>query len=176
MKIWYDAEFEENGVSIIPISLGMVSEDGRELYLVNKEYIESYMLKESYEWRGQQSVVFDWLCDNVIEPIVRDWPELTAYEDWGPEIWNFISDNGKYLERDQIELWGWYAAYDHVMLAQIWGPMIQLPKPIPMFTKEIENDRRGRERLLRDHHKYPEHNALADAKYQRDMHCEWLGM
>jgi hypothetical protein len=174
MKYYYDCEFEENGTCIIPISIGFVSEDNRELYLVNKGYIESYKNLESYEWRGQQSTVFPWLCENVIDPIIHSDTELTPYEQWGEKVWAFISDNGKYLERDQIELWGWYAAYDHVMLAQIYGPMIQLPKPIPMFTKEIENDRRGQRKIWRDSEKYPLHNALADAKYQKYMHGDWL--
>ena len=36
MKIFYDTEFIENGRTIELISIGMVAEDGRELYLVNQ--------------------------------------------------------------------------------------------------------------------------------------------
>ena len=36
-----------------------------------------------------------------------------------------------------MELWAWYAAYDHVVLAQLWGAMPALPRAIPRFTKDL---------------------------------------
>ena len=47
-----------------------------------------------------------------------------------------------------MELWAWYAAYDHVVLAQLWGPMPALPREIPRFTKDLRQlwDDRGRPR------------------------------
>mgnify|MGYP003291323402 CR=1 FL=1 len=38
---------------------------------------------------------------------------------------------------EELELWAWYAAYDHVALAQIWGRMPDLPREIPRFTKDL---------------------------------------
>ena len=38
---------------------------------------------------------------------------------------------------EPIELWAWIAAYDHVVLAQLWGDMRALPRPIPRFTHEL---------------------------------------
>ncbi len=45
-----------------------------------------------------------------------------------------------------MELWAWYAAYDHVALAQLWGAMPALPREIPRYTKELRQlwDDRGR--------------------------------
>ena len=45
-----------------------------------------------------------------------------------------------------MELWAWYAAYDHVALAQLWGAMPALPRAIPRFTKDLRQlwDDRGR--------------------------------
>ena len=63
-----------------------------------------------------------------------------------------------------IELWAWYAAYDHVALAQLWGAMPALPREIPRFTKDLRQlwDDRGRPPL-------PEvsgrHDALVDARH-----------
>lgn len=37
-KVWYDFEFHEDGVVIEPISLGMVDEGSRELYIVNTSF------------------------------------------------------------------------------------------------------------------------------------------
>ena len=63
------------------------------------------------------------------------------------------------------ELWAWYAAYDHVVLAQLWGDMTALPRFIPRFTKEL--------RQFWEDAEYPpipdagpdQHHALADAKF-----------
>ena len=50
---------------------------------------------------------------------------------------------------EQLELWAWYAAYDHVVLAQLWGAMPALPREIPRFTKDLRQlwDDRGRPTL-----------------------------
>jgi hypothetical protein len=64
----------------------------------------------------------------------------------------------------EVELWAWYASYDHVALAQLWGSMPELPRAIPRFTKEL--------RQLWEDSGYPpipgsgpeQHHALADAR------------
>ena len=63
------------------------------------------------------------------------------------------------------QLWAWYGAYDHVVLCQLWGPMIALPDGVPMFTNDLKQEavRLGDPEL-------PEqpagvHNALADAHH-----------
>ena len=38
---------------------------------------------------------------------------------------------------EEIELWAWFAAYDHVALGQLWGAMPALPRAIPRFTREL---------------------------------------
>jgi hypothetical protein len=64
-----------------------------------------------------------------------------------------------------VELWAWIAAYDHVVLCQLWGAMPALPRPIPRFTRELRQrwEDAGRPRLPaapRD-----AHDALADARH-----------
>ncbi len=175
MKYFIDTEFEENGTTIIPVSLGIKAEDGRELYLINREYMSTYYNLESYQWRGIQSEPSSWLHNNVLQLISKEDTEKfgVPYEKWGSIIQTFISKNGKYKSRNEIELWGWYSAYDHVLLAQIYGPMINLPEPIPMFTNDLETIRNEQEVLERDLNKFPEHNALSDAKYQEDLYWHW---
>lgn len=169
MKYFYDFEFEENGCIIAPISLGIVSEDNRELYLIDADYFAQ--LGRNKEQPNK------WLKQNVINPIALDPNNGYAWHRrrWWPQIvLEFISDEGKYTSRDQIELWGYYAAYDHVCLAQLWGPMINLPEPIPMFTHEIMQLRQGQSLPPRDLQLLPEHNALADAKYQKFVYEDWV--
>ena len=52
MKYFIDWEFLENGKTLIPISFGAVAEDGREIYLINKELATDFKNGEPYLWRG----------------------------------------------------------------------------------------------------------------------------
>jgi hypothetical protein len=66
---------------------------------------------------------------------------------------------------ERIELWAWYAAYDHVALAQLWGNMPALPRELPRFTKELRQlwDDRGRPPL--PNAEADRHDALVDARH-----------
>lgn len=172
MRYFYDFEFEEDGLAIIPISLGMVAEDGRELYLVNHGYMDSWRYGETFFWKGHESKPFPWLIDNVLSHItdadVREFGE--DYDRWGSRVQEFISNQGKINDRKEVELWGYYSAYDHVALAQMFGPMINLPKPIPMFTNDLMTIRRGREITFSPE---KEHHALYDAKWNMKVWKTW---
>ena len=166
-RYFYDFEFEEDGTTIIPISLGMTSEDGRDLYLVNRGYMQSYIDLEGYEWRGHPSVLTNWLCINVCDHISQE--DINTYgvdyDDWGPIVLDFISDGGTYFERKNVELWGYYVSYDHVALAQIFGPMIKLPQPIPMFSHDLKTEIIKDRKI--DFKPEIEHHALYDAKWNK---------
>jgi hypothetical protein len=166
MRYWYDWEFDENGQTIKPISLGMVAEDGRELYLVNESYfkqMEKGLVKPN-----------PWVIENVIKKISPEARNFygRALNNFGEIVLKFISDNGKYRERYEVELWGHFAAYDHVALAQLFGPMINLPKPIPMFTNDDMTIRGLQEPPFRPAD-MPEHDALMDAKFQKLQWEKW---
>jgi hypothetical protein len=64
-----------------------------------------------------------------------------------------------------LELWAWYAAYDHVVLAQLWGRMPALPREIPRFSKDLRQlwDDRGRPPL--PDAEAQRHDALIDARH-----------
>ncbi len=177
MKYWYDTEFESDDSTIIPISIGIVSEDDRELYLINKEYMQSVIDLEGYYWRGHASTPSKWLWDNVIDKIPQKDVEQYGvdYDDWGPIIQNFLSDKNRYLQREDIELWAHFSAYDHVMLAQVYGEMINLPKPIPMWSHDDMQIRNGQHTPFRDLAIYPEHSAIADARFQKYQYECWIG-
>lgn len=170
MRYWYDWEFFENGHTITPISVGIVAEDGRELYMINLSFYNQR------GWRGAVSYqTSPWIEENVMAYITKEDVEKhgIAHSFMHKEILNFISDSGKIKSRKDVELWGYYAAYDHVCLAQLWGPMINLPEPIPMFTHEIMNlaPSDGVKPLRRT----AEHHALNDAKYQKEIWELWSG-
>lgn len=170
----YDFEFLEDGRTIDPISIGMVCDDGREYYAVNRDMPVRRIRKHQ------------WLMGNVVPHLPQ------PHGDWRlhmPKRWLFNYRDPAVKPRKQIaaevaafiqatpepELWANYGAYDHVALAQLWGPMIALPAGVPMFTKDIQQER---DRLGLAWDELPkqagtEHNALADARHNQTIR-RWL--
>lgn len=175
MKIFYDTEFLEDGRTIQLISIGMVAEDGRELYAVNEN-----INVESLHGRicGHQ-----WLMENVIPslPLRKSNGHGAHSRLSGPyKGWFFLDmdDNTVMpprmirnqvrdfiLATPDVELWAWYAAYDHVALAQLFGRMIDLPEGVPMWTNDLRQEvhRLGNPNLPEQGE--GKHNALADARH-----------
>lgn len=184
-KIWYDTEFLEDGRTIDLISIGMVAGDGREYYAVNSDANWDLIRKN------------DWLVRNVVPSLpVTGRTSLDAYlknhpnsfprpsiDLVGPDIrdtrvkphWVIANEvRDLILATPDPQLWAWYAAYDHVALAQLWGRMIDLPKGVPMWTNDLKQEC---ERLgnpdLPSLPGVKEHNALSDAREVAFRH-EWL--
>lgn len=166
----YDTEFLEDGRTIDLISIGMVDDRGRELYLINREA----------PWH--RIAERPWLVENVLPSLPR--AEVTPTNPCGinfehllvvphaviaAEVADFIL--GKHPDLDPsdeglpVELWAWYGAFDHVALAWLFGPMIDLPQGIPMFTHDIRQwaSQLGDVRLPKQTDGV--HNALEDARF-----------
>lgn len=169
--IWYDTEFHERGPAhpIDLISIGMIREDGEELYLVNGE-MDFYAA-----WRH------DWLRENVMEqlPLARD-PDGIMEDDGldfdHPAVVsraNIASQVSDFLKVPRLKLWAWYGAYDHVVLAQLFGRMIDLPGHVPMFTHDLKQEATRLHAPELPSQPAGEHNALADARHLRDR-AQWL--
>jgi hypothetical protein len=118
-RYFYDCEFIEDGRVIDLVSIGMVDERGREFYAVSTEFDDTHALP--------------WVRRNVLDklpsPGDRAW---RSRERIRADLYEFMTGPG-----EEIELWAWYAAYDHVALAQLWGAMPELPREIPRFTKDL---------------------------------------
>lgn len=176
MRIYYDTEFLEDGRTIDLISIGMVAADGRELYLINEGVEEDPLYTRIRRDR--------WLMDNVVRHLpLRN--ALTMPDAQFPG--HFRLDTGdnrivslRYIRNavrefilgtDQPELWADYGAYDHIVLAQLFGRMVSLPKGIPMWTNDL---RQEITRLDVTEEELPkqetdQHNALADAQHARRL-------
>jgi hypothetical protein len=145
-RYFYDTEFIEDGRTIDLVSIGIVCEDGREYYAISTGFDPLRAGK--------------WVQRNVLDklPPIGDpaWRSRATIRD---EVAAFLSAGD-----GDPELWAWYAAYDHVVLAQLWGDMTALPRFIPRYTKEL--------RQFWEDAGYPavpdggrdQHHALADAK------------
>lgn len=166
MRYWYDWEFLETGKEILPISLGMVCEDGRELYLINGEF----PLNRLQENPWLLSNVAPYLPIEMVDQVGWEWNEadpdylnVFSLSFMRKKVQSFIGNNA--------ELWGYYAAYDHVCLAQLFGRMIDLPSNIPMYTNDLMQEiRQWSFNLHNVAVNKAEHHALSDARWTRDVH------
>lgn len=171
MRYFYDTEFLEDGKTIELISIGIVAEDGRELYLVNRDA----------PWRRIKKHA--WLMANVVPKLPQPHgdrrnqvPKRWAIDMWHPavksrqNVANAVKDFllNPFHVNGPIELWANYAAYDHVALCQLFGRMIDLPDGIPMFTNDLQQAvrRAGNPKLPAQAAGL--HNALDDARHLRD--------
>jgi hypothetical protein len=151
-RYFYDCEFIEDGVTIDLVSIGVVDEHGREFYAISSQFDESKAIP--------------WVRRNVLEklpsPGHKAWRSRERIRE---DLYDFLVEPLKADPAEQIELWAWYAAYDHVVLAQIWGAMTALPREIPRFTKELRQlwDDAGRPPL--PDAEAARHDALVDARH-----------
>ncbi len=167
MKYFLDTEFIEDGKTIDLISIAIVAEDGREFYAESTDC--------------DLSKANDWVKENVL---VHLWSRQKDKRD--ANLWTRDGGKGGLLSRSEIardvvrfcdpethgkpEIWGYYADYDWVVLCQLWGRMIDLPKGFPMFCMDLKQLC-----VMKGDPKLPqmengEHNALADARWNRDMY------
>lgn len=151
-RYFYDCEFIEDGRVVDLVSIGVVDEFDREFYAVSTEFDESRALP--------------WVRRNVLDklpsPGDRAWRSRAQIRD---DLWQFLIEPVRHRRGEQVELWAWVAAYDHVALVQLWGAMPDLPREIPRFTKDLRQmwDERGRPALPPA--ESGRHDALVDARH-----------
>jgi 3' exoribonuclease, RNase T-like len=168
---FYDTEFHEDGRTVDLISIGIVAQDGREYYAVNRDMDVKRIRRNP------------WLMENVVPHLPHGHGDRRNHI---PRRWLFDYDDPQVKPRARIadevaefiigeaELWAYYGAYDHVALAQLWGPMIDLPANVPMFTHELMQ--------LWEESGKPEkpaqvggHDALVDARWNAALYAACRG-
>ncbi len=166
MRFFYDTEFLENGRTIDLISIGIVSEIGNEYYAVNANMPFDSVMRHP------------WLPENVVPHLpVLDFgttrarldkahPAVKSQRRIASEVSQFL------LAPDKTELWADYAAYDHIVLMQLFGRMVDKPEHLPMFTHDLrqEYERLGEPEGAPQQHAELEHHALNDARHDRDFY------
>ena len=118
-KFFYDCEFVEDGKSVDLVSIGMVDEAGREFYAVSTEFDPA----RATQWVRRH------VLNKLPPPADPAWRSRSAIRE---DLYAFLTAPGR-----PVELWAWFAAYDHVVLAQLWGSMPELPRDVPRLTREI---------------------------------------
>ena len=120
MRYFYDTEFIEDGDTIDLVSIGIVDESGREYYAVSTEFNPD----KAVEWVRRN------VLDKLPSPSDRAWKSPERIR---AEIVEFLG-----ASVGRVELWAWVAAYDHVVLCQLFGDMRALPQHIPRWTHELK--------------------------------------
>lgn len=193
MRVFYDTEFWENGRTIDLASIGMVTESGKDsLYYINGEFpfqeaadANPWLVTNVYPHLPVSQIHGVWHVDFTDERVVpRDelrhhveqflmyCHRLEAKKNDRPRP--ALGD----MNRDDLELWAYFSAYDHVALCQLWGRMIDLPPYVPMFSHDLATEARfilgPAGRLSKEVPQADgEHDALADARWNQRA-FEWL--
>ena len=147
MRFFYDSEFIEDGLTIDLVSIGVVDENGREFYAVSTEF--------------NPDKAGPWVREHVLAklppPANQAWCDRATLRG---RLMKFLSPHG-----EKVELWAWFAAYDHVALAQLWGDMPALPRALPRFTRELRQRWEDVGKPPLPDPPQDAHDALADARH-----------
>lgn len=194
-RVFYDFEFYEDGRTIEPISIGLCVEGSTEAF---------YGVNADAPWG--EIVRHPWLVDNVLPHLPGvlesapvsgharfhpDWSNEHVYErsHLADRVSSFLLDQASQAKLEDgddrpvnwtdLELWAYYAAYDHIALCQlIGGRMIDLPPFIPMYTNDLRElgDMVGLRGVALDQIVPQDparaHDALADAMWNAAMFAE----
>ena len=149
-NVYIDTEFHEYPSTIELISIALVSEDGRELYLENSE--------------ADLSKADEWLKKNVIAHLQGGNVSKTRTE-IRKEILEFIGDT-------RPEFWAYFADYDWVVFCWIFGRMIDLPSHFPKYCRDLKQlmDTYSIKKSDLPKQTDTNHHALADARWVRDAY------
>lgn len=156
MKYWFDTEFIERGGGepLRFLSIGIVAEDGREFYYENP--LARRLVCEDYVRFADP-----WLICNVLPHLKGQQRDERSRPDF--EIQHFC-DSAKF---GTPEFWAYYADYDWVVLCQLFGRMIHLPKGWPMYCRDLKQLLDERDIRVTPQDPSGEHDALNDARWTK---------
>lgn len=200
MKYFLDTEFIEGfrkplfgkrrwGIDLI--SIGIIGEDGSEYYAISTGFNPKH--------------ANEWVKKNVLSKLPARYVDFhtgspnerrqAAFWKSNKEIKNDLInlfrcgyEDGMVVAPPGIEVYGYYADYDWVLLASLFGTMMDLPKGFPMYCRDLKQtvDEKVKSHYMDNPNKavhtfanaiewmknepnYPkqenEHNALDDAKW-----------
>lgn len=149
MRYFLDTEFIEDGNTIDLISIGIVAEDGREFY--------REVVIDQIPWDRADP----WVLENVKPHLLASPTVIRPKSIIAQELLDFI-------DHDKPEFWAYYADYDWVVLCQLYGRMIDLPKGWPMFCMDLKQLAVMMGNPMLPKQQDTEHHALSDARWNRD--------
>lgn len=183
-KYFIDSEFIEDGKTIDLISIGVVSENGVELYRQSVEFNP----KNASEWVRENVFPHLTLCpwirhrtrESTVEKDLilhkngqcidqqRGWIHNCPWRSriqLRHELLRFINN-----APDLPSFYGDYCAYDYVALCQLFGTMMDWPHNWPMYFHDLRQQAHFTNMIdisLRVPMMENEHNAISDARWIR---------
>lgn len=154
MEFYLDTEFIEDGRTIDLLSIALVTADGREFYAASAE--------------ADESRASDWVRGNVLPHLPPPEERLTRAE-IRRDLFNFVRTASP---DHRPEFWAYFAAYDWVVLCQLFGRMVDLPKPFPYYCNDLQQLRTSMGGVGLIPHTGTAHNALDDARWLRMAHAD----
>jgi hypothetical protein len=176
MKIWYDTEFLERGpeLPISLISIGMVREDGAELYLINAEMPLSSVMRHPFV----STNVVPFLPVKFPNPGIIEWDEdnpeyrhcVRSRDEIARQVREFCNERAA---DEETELWAYYGAWDHVVLSQTFGGMtdyLAVMPPAPFDVVQLWAELGYPLGVLPGQTAETQHHAFHDAVWARDAY------
>ena len=175
MKVFFDTEFTGLHQNTTLVSIGLVSEDGKEFYA---ELID-YDYKQIDEWIGE-NVIKNLTLGLIAENWFSTQDDQTLARGHTPFIKNQLS---KWLSQfDSVEKWSDCLAYDWVLFCQLFGHAFNIPKNVYYIPFDIATMLKvmgidpdiSREEFAGIDGANKKHNALWDARvikacYERSL-------
>lgn len=138
MKFTLDTEFIDTPTCAHLLSLALVSQSGRDLYL-------------AFDY--PKAEITPWLASNVVPWLPA---RKTSFRDAAQLIRGFVGGH----KFDRPEFWCYYGAHDWYWFCRVFGGMMEMPEYYPHRFREFAD--KG---SIKAHHVIkPEHDALNDAK------------
>ena len=153
MQIFFDTEFIDLGNTVLPISIGLVREDGKTYYAEVFDTVKHY------------DRAVPWVQENVIKKLTGPVKPANLICD---EIEDFVGKNPVF--------WAYYAAYDWFCLCSLYGGMLNVPSSWPNFCRELMQlktdriEKHGAIAAFLPRQKTPEHHALNDALWNLEAY------
>lgn len=151
MRWFMDSEFAEDGKTIELISIALVSEDGAHSY---------YAVSQDFDYAKCN----EWVRANVL-PKLPDRMLWTSRSRIADDLREMLLANG-----GKPEIWGYFSDYDWVVFCQLFGRMIDLPKGMPFWCRDLKQHMETfgvKKAELPAQAEGSEHDALADAEWVR---------
>ena len=171
MKYFFDTEFIEDGKTIDLLSIGIVSEDGREFYAesLNADFSKA----NGWVKENVLAHLFSYYAFTTTDgkaAVLQHFPVANSGKGGLLYNWQIALELLLFIGDDkEPEFWADYGAYDWVALCQLFGTMMDLPETFPMFVRDVQQELRR----IYPKGEFPyewhlelaqEHNALGDAR------------
>lgn len=164
MRFFFDTEFIERPCTIDLISIGMVAEDDRQLYIEISDFDES----KASDWVKENVIAKLWSRQSHLIRQANEWSGIEGHFGGLMTKKEAAASIRRFVGEDKPEFWGYFEDYDWVVFCWLFGTMMDLLEGRPMFCRDIKQ--LAGDIRLPAQQDGNNHNALADAIWTRDSY------